>query len=160
MPTANPRLSITLSPGLAVTLRELSKLTENSQSAIVGELLEQSRPVFDRMVKVLEQAHRVKLASAERREEMAAKLVGDLEEFQGRLERQLGLGLDVMDGNAADLAAMAERIERRGGRVGGGASRTLAAAPKPAPTPMSNRGVTPHPTKGKPGQKKARRGSL
>ena len=54
------RLTITLQPTLAAQLRKLSQLTGNSQSALIGELLEGSGPVFDRMIQVMEAAKTAK----------------------------------------------------------------------------------------------------
>ena len=60
MPAKNPRLTITLQPTLAAQLRKLSELTGNSQSSLIGDLLEGSGPVFDRMIKVMEAAKTAK----------------------------------------------------------------------------------------------------
>ena len=59
MPAKNPRLTITLQPSLA-QLRKLSELTGNSQSGLIGDLLEGSGPVFDRLIQVLEAAQTAK----------------------------------------------------------------------------------------------------
>lgn len=137
MPTQNPRISITLTPALAAVLRQMSELTGNSQSAIVGELLNEAQPIFERMVRVLQAAKDVK---AKVRDDMLASM----EQIQTRLEQQLGLGLEAIDTTAAPLLERAEEIRRRRGRAGMARS---GAAPGPAAavsTPMSNRGVTPH----------------
>jgi hypothetical protein len=123
----------------------MAELAGNSQAAIVGELLEASLPVFERMVRVLEAAAAVKARTAEERAAMAESIVSDLDHVQARLEGQLGLQLDDLDRRAESLHGMAERSERR--RRG---MRAAAAPPAPKrPTPLSNRGVTPHPGKGK-----------
>lgn len=119
----------------------MSELAGNSQSAIVGELLEQAQPVFERVVKVLEVAHKLKLASKAEKDRMSAVVASDLEQMQTRLEHQLGLGLEDLDRRAFDLADQAERIQRRAGAEGRGAPAAPAGS---RTTPMSNRGVTPH----------------
>jgi predicted DNA-binding protein len=135
MPTANPRISITLKPSLAAVLRELSELAGNSQSAIVAELLETSQPVFEKMVLVLR-------ASAKVRDAAKQDLAAGLERAQGRLEQQLGLISDEFDGVTRPLLEAAERIDRRSGR---GATARSAGGARPglpqAETPPSNRGV-------------------
>ena len=135
MPAVNPRITITIKPEVAAILRRLSELTGNSQSAMVGELLGESLPLFERMVEVLEASQKL------RAQAMAApsELTESLERAQARLEAQLGLALEEMDEATRPLLDAAERVPRRGAR----------RAPKPAPraprrgakTPPSNRGV-------------------
>ena len=79
MPAKNPRLTITLQPSLAAQLRKLSELTGNSQSSMIGELLEGSGPVFDRMIQVLEAAKKAK-------EAMRGRLADDMEQAQANVE--------------------------------------------------------------------------
>jgi hypothetical protein len=136
MPTANPRISITLKPSLAAVLRELSELAGNSQSAMVAELLETSQPVFEKMVLVMRAAAKVRDAA---KEEMAA----GLERAQRRLEQQLGLLSDEFDAVSRPVLEAAERIDRRPGRVAGHAGAGHGARPAlpAAKTPPSNRGV-------------------
>lgn len=130
MPTANPRLTITLSPPIAALLREMSALTGNSQSALVAELLEEAEPVFSRMVRILRAAEQAKRAVKE-------ELVAGMDAAQERLEGQLGLALSEMDAFEGRLLGTAERVTRRRGR--GAALGGEAAAQRPPP--ISNRGV-------------------
>ncbi len=150
MPAVNPRITITLKPQTHAALQRMSALAGNSMSAIVGELLEQSQPVFDRMVRLLEAAAKIKDSAQEEKDRIAKSL----EDAQQNLERQLGLGLDWMDERSAPILEAAERLDRRAARTGRDArsarARTGGAAERP--TPMSNRGVTPsskHKTQGK-----------
>ena len=135
MPAKNPRLTITLQPSLAAQLRKLSELTGNSQSALIGELLEGSGPVFDRMIQVLEAAKTAK-------ESMRGKLADDMEHAQAKMEGALGLVLEGFDEITASLLDEAEAVTRRARRKArrrsAGPSGVLSAA---APTPISNRGV-------------------
>jgi hypothetical protein len=142
MATSKPRLSVTLSEPTAAMLRELSELTGNSQSAIVGELLEMSQGVFTRMVRLLRAARRAK-------ESGTSEIISGIEDAQAVMEMQLGLALGEPDGKEENLLRDLERVHRRGTREGAGGERS-APAPGPAPDlpPISNRGVTP-PQKGK-----------
>ena len=156
MPTLNPRDSVTLQPGLAAVLRRLSELTGNSQSALIGELLAESQPLFERMAVVLEAAAKIKDRANEDIRE-------GLERAQANLEGQLGLVLDDFDVASRPILEAAEAISRRGVKAGG--KRSAPAAPLRAPTPMSNRGVTPHPKRSgqqpaKAPRKGARRGQV
>lgn len=142
MPAVNPRITITLKPQTHAALQRMSALAGNSMSSIVGELLEQSQPVFDRMVRLLEAAAKIK-DSAQGEKDRIAK---SLEDAQLNLEKQLGLGLDWMDETSAPILEAAERLDRRAGRAERDAPRRARAArTAERSTPMSNRGVTPSP---------------
>ena len=133
MPAKNPRLTITLQPSLAAQLRKLSELTGNSQSGLIGELLEGSGPVFDRMIQVLEAAETAK-------EAMRGRIAGDMEQAQTRLEKGLGMALEGFDQWTGSLLDEAEAVTRRGR-----ASAAPHAPAATAPTPLSNRGVRSDP---------------
>jgi hypothetical protein len=139
MPATNPRLTITLQPSVAAILRRLSQLTGNSQSALIGELLVQSMPIFERMASVLEAAGKLK----EQGEKMPKEIGESLGRAQERMETQLGLLLGDMDAGVRPLLDEAEKVGRRGARAGG---RSPAARAPGSRTPMSNRGVTSPPT--------------
>lgn len=132
MPAKNPRLTITLEPSLAAQLRKLSELTGNSQSSLIGELLEGSGPVFDRMIQVLEAAKVAK-------ESMRGKIADDIEQAQAKMEGALGMVLEGFDQWTGSLLDEAEAVTRRARR--GPASRGVSGPGAAAPTPISNRGV-------------------
>ena len=134
MPTNNPRITITLEPTQAALLRDMAGLTKQSQSAIVADLLREITPVWGKMREVLLAAEMVK-------ENLNESFVKDMDEAQSRVEKQLGLALDEMDGFTAPLIELAEKIKRRKiGRTG--TPRGDAKAPRAAAsTPLSNRGV-------------------
>jgi hypothetical protein len=152
MPTANPRINVTLTPAVAAMLRELSRLTKNSQSGIISELLETSLPVFERVCTVLRAASTVQQAA---KDDIAA----GLDRAQARIESQLGLIQDEMDEVSRPLLEAAEKITRRGAA---GARSVASTRAKPLPlvakknarpkvaTPISNRGVTSTHAKAKP----------
>jgi hypothetical protein len=130
MPTKNPRITITLTPAVAAVLREMSKLAGNSQSAIVGELLETSLPVFERVVQVMKAAVTIQ-------EGAKAEIASGLERAQVKLEDQMGLMLGDMDDAVRPLLERAEKLTRRGGRAGDARSRAPAGAPaRKALTPV------------------------
>lgn len=140
MAATNPRITITLRPELHAILRRLSVLTGNSQSAIVGELLEASSDVFERMAQTLDYAEKLRAQGLA----MPEAMKGSLERAQHRIESQLGLALDDFKEGAGSLLEEAEKIQRRSGRPTGEALDGGMAAAAPS-TPISNRGVTPHP---------------
>ena len=111
MPAKNPRLTITLEPSLAAQLRKLSELTGNSQSSLIGELLEGSGPVFDRMIRVLGAAKVAK-------ESMRGKLADDMEQAQTKMEGALGMALEGFDQFTGSLLDEAEAVTRRARRQG------------------------------------------
>lgn len=131
MPTAKARISVTLEPDLAAVLRRLSELTGNSQSALVGELLQSSFDVFERMTVILEAAARLK----EQGLQVTDEVRDGLKATQDRLEEQLGLVLTTYQEGSVPILDLAEKLGRR---------EAALAAPAGAATPLSNRGVTPH----------------
>jgi hypothetical protein len=60
MPSANPRLSVVLTPSLAATLAALSKETGDSASGLVRGFLEQSEPALLRMLELVKSAKAAK----------------------------------------------------------------------------------------------------
>ena len=112
MPTLKPRLTITITDDLACQLRELSRLTGNSQSALIADLLAGSWPVFDRMIEVLRAAETAKMA-------MHGHLANSMGETQDQIDEKLGIVRQEV----------AQRPVERDAR------RILEA------TPLSNRGV-------------------
>lgn len=140
MPAKNPRLTITLQPSLAAQLRRLSELTGNSQSGLIGEMLEGSGPVFDRMIQVMEAAQTAKNS-------MRGKLADQIDQAQTRIEGALGIALEDFDNLTGSLLDEAEAVTRRAPpatrprtrRAGAGVG--LAVPVLAQSTPISNRGV-------------------
>lgn len=140
MTTQNPRLTITLQPTIAAQLRELSRLTGNSQSSLISELLDGSTAVFDRVIQVLTAAEGAKQA-------LKGKLSEDMEKAQSRVEAQLGLVMEDFDNTTGALIDEMEAITRRGRRQGQPDAAAPAARPRArSATPPSNRGVRSDPT--------------
>jgi hypothetical protein len=126
MPTPNPRISITLTPYISSLLEQMSGLSGQSKSAIVADILEQSAPVFERLILLLQAAKDIQgQADITRAEAMAAIDAGEK-----RLHDGLGVGLSLMDDALGTFAGVAEGVRRR--RAKGGRERS---------TPISNRGV-------------------
>ena len=148
MPASNPRITITLAPQVHAILRRLSELTGNSQSGLVGELLLESMPVFERMVQVLQAAEKLKAEADASKASIGKGLV----EAQGKLERQLGLALETWDAASKPIVDAAEQVDRRRGREARTRRRSTS-------TPMSNRGVTPQPNKPNQAKPKAKKGA-
>jgi hypothetical protein len=118
----NPRINATLTPAAAAVLRELSELTGNSQSSIVGDLLESAVPVFSRVCTALR-------AAAEINASAKTEIAAGLERAQTKLEGQLGLMLGDMDDTLAPLLQQAEKIARRGAATVGAAPRRSGSPP-------------------------------
>ncbi|RYD49712.1 MAG: hypothetical protein EOP83_24830 [Verrucomicrobiaceae bacterium] len=100
----------------------MSELSKNSQSAIIGDLLETSLPVFERVVTVLRAASTVEAAA---KEEIAA----GLNRAHDRIEKQIGLNLAELDEVSRPLLDAAEKIARRAG--GGSRNRRAHATDGP-----------------------------
>jgi hypothetical protein len=149
MPTLNPRISVTLTPRLDAVIREMSSLTGNSQSAIVAELLAQSLPVFERMVKVLRAAQR---ASTEAKESVRESI----ERAQADLERTLDLDFEAGTPGLPDLFERVERIGYR--RRPGPAPARSGAAGRAGADPTLLTGGSGTPKKGTKQSKKTASG--
>ena len=135
MTTQNPRVSITLKPSNYAQLKELSRLTGNSQSALIAEIIEQSEPVFARIISVLSAAQTAK-------QEALDQVIGDMERAQARIEQAVGLSLADFEETGAAVTSALQEVKRRGRRdVAGDAPAAPITARRPRPTPISNRGV-------------------
>lgn len=141
MSTVNPRITVTLTPATHALLKTMSALTSNSQSSIVAQILEGSQPVFERCISLLQAAHAAS-------ESISEDVRGRMLTAHQTLESQLGLALDSMDEGVRPLLDAAEAIHRRKAGKRGPRLRGSLPPPPVRPTPMSNRGVTPHPTEG------------
>lgn len=141
MTTKNPRLTITLTPTLSAQLREISRLTGNSQSSLIAELLEGSQPVFDRVIRVLSAAEDAKQA-------LKGRVADDIDRAQTKVEAQLGLALEELDNATQPFLDQMEAIKRRARRPGD-APAPADGARSATSTPMSNRGVRSTPPRTK-----------
>ena len=145
MPAKNPRLTVTLQPAIAAQLAELSRLTGDSQSSIIADLMGQASPVFDRVIRVLQAAQQAKA-------ELKDRMASDLGQAQAKMEKQLGIMMGDLDVYTGDLLSEVEEVRRRARRTTReGAPAPHAAADAHDSTPMSNRGVrsTANPVKTK-----------
>jgi len=141
----NPRITVTLTPSLNILLDRLSLASGNSKSGLIAELLEESEPVFNRVLVVLEAAERVK-------SQMQLSVKDGLLDAQQKLEAQLGLTLDEFE-KTGDLFAEIEQVARRSRKGGGRAGRkvgaggalggVLRATPDATPAPKKGRGNPP-----------------
>lgn len=135
MTTKNPRLTITMNPSLAAQLREMSRLTGNSQSALIADLLDGSGPVFDRLITVLRAAEGAKAA-------VKGRLAEDMGQAQAKMESHLGIAMDLFGDATQSLLDVSEEVKRRARKGAGGMPQAptgdLSGAKR---TPISNRGV-------------------
>ena len=149
MPTQNPRLTITLSPPLDAAIRRLSELTGQSKSSLIVELLDQAKPVLERMAEVIALAQ---TATQEAKTRMAA----NLDAAQSKLEEHLGLVNDLFDEQTESLLGEIEQVRRRsakGASVRSSGRTSPVSTAKGAQPPHVTRGsgspVTPQKRKGK-----------
>ncbi len=146
MPATSPRITVTITDELSVALKRLSQLTRQSQSSLVGELLAQSLPVFERMVQLMEAVSAIN----EKVDKSAKSIREGMDAAHSQLEATL-MGLEALlpEGGGATprgglLPASGVAPPPGAGQLGtyGETVRHGAAAPPVAvTTPMSNRGV-------------------
>lgn len=157
MTTLNPRITVMLQPRVHAVLRRLSELTKNSQSALVGELLAESLPVFERMVAVLDAAEKLRAKGMS----VSGEITSALATAHTRLENQMGFSLDVMDIGNKPLLDAAENVQPRGAATREkGRSPSRGTAPHSRSTPMSNRGVRSATPTGKKANKTQSKGGV
>lgn len=127
MATRKPRITVTLSEKQYEVLKTISDNSGQAMSAFVGELLEQTLPVLERMALSF---RRIKLAQDEQKKRIAK----ELDEAQTAAEPFLAEALGQFD-------LFMSRVEEVSGVKSGTEPAML--------TPVTNRGVTPPLKKGK-----------
>lgn len=146
----NPRISVTLTPAVDAALKRLSEASGQSRSSLVGEILEQSLPVFERLAVVIETA---KTAT----QEAKARMASNMEAAQTKLESHLGIVHDLFEEQTADLIADIEAVGRRsarGSRRSHGRTRSARPRARRHPSQGGFQGIagarsTPHVTRGR-----------
>lgn len=145
MPTANPRINVTLSPSLYSLVEELAKHQRVSRSMILRELLEASEPALAQVVAMLKAAEDMTDAAKKR-------MLKDMDQTIASLENKAEQALALAAGITTDLVTQAEAIRGRRPRRQVARKRSAGdlAAGNSAPVepqqiairpPSSNRGV-------------------
>lgn len=132
MPTANPRINVTLSPSLDSLVSQLAGMQKVSKSTVLRELLETAEPALRQLVALMGAASTAKMSARQ-------KLASDLSDSVKAAEGAASLVLRDLASRTRDLAAEAEAIQ---GRRPAGAARQRRGGSTPAKRPpSSNRGV-------------------
>ena len=132
MPTAKPRVMVTLEARQHQVLASINKSTGQSMSSIVGELVDQAMPVLERIALTF-----TKLCGMW--DAKKATLVHSMEAAQAAFEPLAQEAVGQFD-------LFLARVEGRSGSAGLPRSGSPARAAS-VKTPPTNRGVTPHPRK-------------
>jgi len=120
VPTAKPRITITLSDRQHELLSALSSLQKVSMSSIVVDLLDSTLPVLERLTAVLQNAANAPQAVLDQLKLSAQSAEDDVTGIQGSMLEQLDLLVHASEGSVP------------------GATRSGVPGAKP---PTSNRGV-------------------
>lgn len=164
MPSANPRINLTLTPHRYELLTRLAKLQGSSRAGIISETMELVYPMLERVCVVLEAAQRAQETRADGLREAVAKVEAELSPMLYEVASQFDLFMDqagaavgvdspgesamaqvrkIMEG---DGAASSETVGRRepDGRVARGSNpricNTGVRSPKTAKNPNPGRG--------------------
>lgn len=129
MPTANPRVYVTLSPDLDAVIGRMAALERISKSQLIRETLEAAQPTLTKAVALMEAASKARSGA---RQELAQSL----EHSQQVIESQLEGILQALTEPAVDALEVAGR--RPGRRA---AARGPAACQESINPPPSKRGV-------------------
>lgn len=138
MPTANPRVNVTLPPALDVLVSRLAVHRSVSKSQVLRELLEAAEPALQRAVALMDAASRAA-------PEVLSGLADSMMRAQERIEDVLAGSMHRLE--HADLVTKAEAVKgRRVGRATDARGSSAAGGrPERAPgagnPPSSNRGV-------------------
>lgn len=155
MPTARPRLSITLTEPLHNVLSRFAQLTDQSISSLVVQFLEQSAPQLERIAVMLQ-------AAKDATPEALAQVKRTLDQAEAVLQSHQGAIMTSMDMFTRPLTENVSQAPPKGstgpskGRAGAGAAvppgRTAKMAGKAAGNPPApNRGgSSPSPNQEKP----------
>lgn len=146
MPAKNPRISITVKPSTVAVLRRLSELTNESTSHIIADVLEQSMPVFERVVTVLDAAKKAK-------EKLTQEHVANLESAEKEVLGYLDMTLDLFDSTTQPILVEAEAISRRKGK---GTPQARRGDVRSAPPAALAVGQPPYVTRGSGTPKRAK----
>ncbi len=149
MPTANPRINVTLSQSLDILVSQLAAHTRVSKSQVLRELLEEAEPALQQVVALMDATAK---ATAGAKAQLARRLEKNIEDAQD----DAAVHVSRLGRMTADLVSQAEAVRGKRPRrapVAGGSSR-----PEPAPVaafqtlknpPPSNRGVKSTARRGK-----------
>lgn len=134
MATTKPRITVTLTQRQHDVLRVISDCGGQPMSAFISDMLEQALPVLERMA---ESFRKIKAAQDEQKK----RIVEELDQAQAEVEPVLEQVLGQFD-------LFLTKIEQASG-AGAVGARERASAPAlgASSTPVTNRGVTPTPTK-------------
>ena len=131
MPTANPRIAITVLPHRHDLLKRLAALQGVSMAALVSELLEEFYPVLERVCVALEMAQHAQDSSKSGIREAAAKAEADLAPLVASSMDQLDMFLqkmqDTIQGENKHDLAPTESGARSDTGSGGGCSNPSAS---------------------------------
>jgi hypothetical protein len=111
--SSSPRVSVSLSPDMAAVVRRMSSLNGESQSAVIGGLIEAALPVLERMCRVME-------AAREAREGVKARVRGSLEDAEAALGSHIEYMLKELHARPSEVVGdiLAIRDVTRAGRAG------------------------------------------
>lgn len=141
MPTARPRITITLTERQHELLRSISANSGQSMSSFVTEMLDTGMPMLERMAATMQ-------AIARNHQEQRDRVRQQLDEAQSEMEPLLASLMGQFD------LFLATAEQASGPRAEAGASPAPATARR-SRSPHTNRGVTPpprNPSKPKPGK--------
>lgn len=145
MPTANPRINVTLSPSLYELVGGLARHQRVSRSMVLRELLEAAEPGLVQVVAMLQAAKDMSEAAKQR---LRADLDGTIQSIEFKTEQAIQLAAGVTSDLVSQAEAIRGRRPRRAAkasgaltRAGGPSSAAAKVAPRGKRPPSSNRGV-------------------
>ena len=129
MPTAKPRLNVTLEPEEAQALSDLAELTRLSRSAIVADLVRDAMPVMRRSVAMLKAA-----------QNLTTEALADLKASLGAQEEKARSASAQAFQALAETEAVVQRASRRSAPSGAPAPLVSQPARATRPRPPLSKG--------------------
>jgi hypothetical protein len=131
MPTAKPRIQVTVTESQYQLLKRLAQLQHRSMSAVLSEIIDQIEPVYERVAVVLQAAVRAQAS-------MKEGMTQGMEQAEAELAPLVGKAMGQLDLLVNQAEGYAEAAASRSGAERGSASES--------PRPVTRGSGTPTPT--------------
>lgn len=126
MPTAKPRVQVTLTESAHATLSRISRAQGRSRSAVLSELFEAVQPALEKVAELME-------AAASAPKDTLQRFRDALEGTEGQLSRIEGVSLGQMD---LLLHGLSGGVGKGRKPISGTSGASAESAPSPSSTPV------------------------
>lgn len=143
MPSANPRINLTLTPPRYELLTRLAKLQGSSRAGIISETMELIYPMLERVCVVLEVAQKAQQTRREGLQEVVAKAEAELMPLLYEAVSQFDLFMDDVGGTVGAESSAQRSMEQVRQIMQGDGPSSAAATGRREPAGAADGGVNP-----------------